>query len=344
MRSRSADALEIARVGDFRSVVRLGQFRTGDLGAYIPEGAVVPEPVLETLGLVGRLAGRDRNRVKAVRLRGVLSQGIVLPAAPEWALGDDVADELGIVKYVPPVPTSMSGQCWAAGPERTLKYDIENVKRYPDVFRAGEEVVYTEKIHGTWMQVGVVGPELADPEHGDVIVASKGLGAKGLAFMAVEENRTNLYLRTAAEHRIPERIRAVFGTTEPTFVLGEVFGRGVQDLAYGADTSVRIGYRVFDIYRGRPGHGRYLDHAELDAALTELGLPRVPVLAREPFDPARMQVLTDGRETLSGTGAHVREGVVVRPVRERRDDRIGRVQLKSVSAAYLLRKGGTEFN
>jgi RNA ligase (TIGR02306 family) len=101
---------------------------------------------------------------------------------------------------------------------------------------------------------------------------------------------------------------------------------------------------VFDIYRGRPGHGRYLDHAELDAALTELGLPRVPVLAREPFDPARMQVLTDGRETLSGTGAHVREGVVVRPVRERRDDRIGRVQLKSVSAAYLLRKGGTEFN
>ncbi len=41
---------------------------------------------------------------------------------------------------------------------------------------------------------------------------------------------------------------------------------------------------------------------------------------------------------------HIREGIVMVPAVERRDARIGRVCLKSVSADYLTRKGGTEFN
>ena len=53
---------------------------------------------------------------------------------------------------------------------------------------------------------------------------------------------------------------------------------------------------------------------------------------------------TDGRETISGRGLHIREGVVVRPCAERRHEALGRVQLKSVSERYLLRKGGTEYN
>ena len=46
--------------------------------------------------------------------------------------------------------------------------------------------------------------------------------------------------------------------------------------------------------------------------------------------------------TIAGNGAHFREGVVIRPLVERRDDRLGRVILKIVSEEYLLRKGGTE--
>jgi hypothetical protein len=53
---------------------------------------------------------------------------------------------------------------------------------------------------------------------------------------------------------------------------------------------------------------------------------------------------TDGR-TVVGSGAHLREGVVIVPLAERRDDQIGRVILKSVSGDYLTRKGeATEFN
>ncbi|MFT4978137.1 MAG: RNA ligase (TIGR02306 family), partial [Myxococcota bacterium] len=78
----NADALEIARVGDYRAVVGKGQLATGDLIAYIPEQSLVPQPLLVELGLVGRLAGKEKNRVKALRLRGVLSQGLCYPARP----------------------------------------------------------------------------------------------------------------------------------------------------------------------------------------------------------------------------------------------------------------------
>ncbi len=347
----NADALELARIGDYCAVVRKGQFQTGDLVAYIPEQAVVPVDVLESLGLTGRLAGPDKNRVKAIKLRGVLSQGICLPARKGWTEGMDVTAELGISKYEPPIPTHMGGAVYGAGLDRCMKYDIENFKRYPDVIEAGEEVIFTEKIHGTWCQLGLVPESMAHPEHGRLVVSSKGLAAKGLAMIPdAEENASNLYLRVARSLDIASRLSRVFAdelaSQKPVFVLGEVFGRGVQDLSYGAvaSTETQLGFRVFDIYIGLPGSGHYLGHVALSKACRELELMRVPVVYRGPFSRETMYEHTNGRETVSGKQLHIREGVVVRPVVERYDDSLGRVQLKSVSDAYLLRKGGTEYN
>lgn len=81
----NADALELAQVGLFRAVVAKGAYRPGDWAVYIPESALVPEGLVEELGLTGKLAGSRRNRVKAIRLRGELSQGIVCrPHAQGW--------------------------------------------------------------------------------------------------------------------------------------------------------------------------------------------------------------------------------------------------------------------
>jgi hypothetical protein len=46
-------------------------------------------------------------------------------------------------------------------------------------------------------------------------------------------------------------------------------------------------------------------------------------------------------ETVAGGGAHMRESIVITPTVERRDNRFGRVILKEVSPAYLLRRGDT---
>lgn len=347
----NADALEIARVGDYRSVVRKGQFRGGELVAYIPEQSVLPAALLDELGLRGKLAGKDGDRVKAIKLRGVLSQGLVYPARPDWRVGQDVTAELGVRKWEPPPPPAhMNGVCYAAGLDRCMRYDIENFKAFPEVLQPGEEVVFTEKIHGTWAQVGYLPPGMVDA-HGHLVVSSKGLAAKGLAFIPdAPDNVSNLYLRVARGLEIDRRISEVFvaelAADRPVFVLGEVFGAGVQDLAYGAkaDATGALGFRVFDIHVGRPGQGEYLADEALERACAALGLPRVPVVFRGPFSRETMLAHTDGRETVTGKGLHIREGIVVRPTRERRDPRLGRVQLKSVSEKYLLRSGGTEYN
>jgi len=345
----NADALEIARVGDYRSVVRKGDFSSGQLVAYIPEQAILPAALLEKMGLTGKLAGSGRDRVKAIRLRGVLSQGLVLAARPEWNEGDDVTAQLEISKWEPPIPSSMNGQVYGAGTDRCVRYDVENFKAFPEVLEEGEPVVFTEKIHGTWCQLGLV-PKDADAPHGRLIVSSKGLSSKGLAFVPeAPENENNLYLRVARHLEIERKLDETFAEelqAAPVFVLGEVFGQGVQDLGYGAKTAQdrMLGFRVFDIYVGWPGQGGYLSDAPLDEACRALGLARVPVLYRGAFSRELMAAHTDGRESVSGERLHIREGIVIRPQTERRHPKLGRVQLKSVSAKYLLRKGGTEHN
>jgi RNA ligase (TIGR02306 family) len=349
----NADRLELAQVGAYKSIVLKGKYQPGDLVAYIPEASVLPDDLIEEMGLTGRLAGKQANRVKAIRLRGIVSQGLCLEAREGWNEGDNVADELGIIKWEPPIPAHMSGAVYGAGADRCMKYDIENWKRYPDILEVGEQVVFTEKIHGTWCQMGLVPEEWSHPKHGRFVCSSKGMSAQGLAFQPeAEQNVNNLYLRAARGQSVQDKIEAAFsgelGTGLPVFLLGEVFGHGVQDLHYGASTArdERLGFRVFDIYVGRPHHGRYLNDDELDAACDRLGVPRVPVLYRGPFSLDAMAEWTTGKETVSGNGMHVREGIVMRPVVERRDDLsgLGRVQLKSVSEKYLFRKGGTEFN
>ena len=334
----NADRLELAAIGGFRCVVGKDSYVDGDLAAYIPEGAICPDWLITELGLEGKLAGSRKNRVKAVQLRGALSQGLVFPVRDgmirgrQVVEGDDVTELLELVKYEPPIPISMQGEVRAVH-GATLKYDIEDFKKYPDEFRDGEPVVITEKLHGTWCCLGW------HAEQGP-IVTSKGMSDKGLALLLNDANKSNLYVRTWGAHQEAfesARTRTA-GDGRPFYVLGEVYGRGVQDLHYGQPNPA---FAMFDAYVGEPGTGRYLNPDELVESLTDL-FPLVPVLYRGPFSLAKLQELTDGTTTLGG--AHAREGVVLKPVAERVSNEFGRVILKSVSGKYLTRKGGTEFN
>ena len=57
----NADLLELAKIGEYRSAVKKGEFRSDDLAVYIPEAAIVPDWMLEKMGLEGRLAGKKRK-------------------------------------------------------------------------------------------------------------------------------------------------------------------------------------------------------------------------------------------------------------------------------------------
>ncbi|MGW1780918.1 RNA ligase (ATP) [Streptomyces sp. NPDC002143] len=336
-----ADALELAQVGLYRAVVAKGAYRTGEAALYIPEQSVLPTELVEELGLTGRLAGSRSDRVKAVRLRGELSQGIVcrpkaladVDLALAAAEGADFAERLGIVKWVPPIPPTMSGEVEAAL-DLLPWVDIENIQRYPGIFEPGEPVVLTEKLHGTACLLTYV----ADEER--VYVSSKGFGAKSLA---LAEDPRNLYWRAVRGHGVAE---AAAGLAERLGarrigIFGEVYGAGVQDLTYGADgRRDTLGYAVFDVSAEIDGTLRWLDAAEL----LEGRLPLVPRLFEGPYDSGRVLEVATGRETVSGRELHLREGVVIRPAVERYSPVTGgRAIAKAVSGAYLTRKGGTEY-
>jgi RNA ligase (TIGR02306 family) len=148
--------------------------------------------------------------------------------------------------------------------------------------------------------------------------------------------------------RLPEvagKVAAKYGARR-VGIFGEVFGRGVQDLAYGADATSALGYAAFDVSIDVNGVVRWLDPAEFRAVLTDVApdLPLVPELYAGPYVEALLLELATGRETVSGTAAHIREGIVVRSAGEHRNDVVGsRTIGKMVSADYLTRKGGTEY-
>jgi RNA ligase (TIGR02306 family) len=330
-----ADRLELVRIRGWKAVAARGAHAPGEAVVYIPEDAVVPEPVLEALGLTGKLAGKERNRVKAIRLRGELSQGLLMPVDVLHALtgpgdaepGRDVAQALGIVKYEEPIPAHLAGKV-VPWPTWMHKYtDIENIKNFPGVLREGEPVVFTEKLHGACAAFGMRAGEE------ELFTASRNL------CLAPDEG--SAYWRVAAELDIAAELRALLAATgaASATLYGEVLG--VQDLKYGlaGDT---LGFRWFDVALD----GEYQDYGgDAHRLLLERGLERVPLLYEGPFSEAVLAEHTDGATTL-GAG-HVREGVVVRPASERYDvdSNLGRVILKSISGDYLTRKGAaTEYH
>lgn len=345
----NADRLELAQVGLYNIVVGKGSYQTGDKVFYIPEASVLPENLIVTLGLEGKLAGSKHNRVKPVMLRGALSQGLVAPLSvvPEKAiveLGEDAdfADVLGITKYEQPIPTSLSGDV-TADDNIVSWIEIENLQRFPDTFVDGEPVVMTEKIHGTCSCY-----TFTDPVNGSgLIVTSKGLGSRRLA---LKEADTNLYWRMAKKYdlsAVAKNVADLFGgNVEKVAVFGETFG-AVQDLKYGL-TNGAYGFVMFDIHvtyhDGVALRTVWLNPDVVDRIGMESNVPTPPVLYSGPYDLGVVKSMASGLEQVSGTEAHIREGVVIRPV-VRDVNNFGSPRIaKFVSQEYLTRKGGTEYN
>jgi RNA ligase (TIGR02306 family) len=243
----------------------------------------------------------------------------------------------------------MAGEVEAA-PHLLRWIEIENIKRYPDMFEPGEEVVATEKIHGTcFLLTYEVGDDMPHENRlGKVWISSKGMGGKNLA---LKESDTNLYWRAARKYQLPALAAAIAERYNVVSVglYGEVYGRGVQDLHYGANAGAdsTLGFALFDVMVQPALSGaRFLDAAffKLDVAMVNsiagTAVRTAPVLYQGPYDYEVLAALTEGKETVSGQGFHLREGLVVRPVEEARSEQTGgRKIAKFVSDSYLTRGG-----
>jgi RNA ligase (TIGR02306 family) len=346
-------AIEIGKIGDYNTIVKKGLFKTGDLVVYILEQSIVPENILSEMGLVGKLAGSLKNRVKPTKFRKVISQGLVYPSRLEWELNQDVSSLLGITKYEPPIPAQLRGHMQMARKARPngspvrLAFDIENLKRYPKILQEGEEVVFTEKIHGTWMGIADVPADLREPEmmDGRFFIGSKGLTKDGVYWKDIPENKSNFYVSTAKKFNLLNKlaqIRELLGAEakdeDVIWLMGEAFGLQ-KGYGYGA-TSQDSDYRAFAIKVGP----RYLNRDEFSGLCILADIKTAPLLYRGPFSMEKVKEFTSGKETITTKNLHIREGIVITPVEERYDNFVGRVCLKSVSDDYLMKSTGEEFN
>lgn len=346
----NADTLSTTVVEGEPVVFKTGDFQTGDLAIYVPLDAVVPE--IKGTEFLGK-----HRRIKAVRLRGIYSEGLLLPISVlpkgNYKEGECVANILGIKKYEDQAPESWgtsgsSKKLSMRGDSNQEKnpgviphYDIESYKKYSHLLTEGEKVVVTEKIHGCNSRYGWVNGKFfvgshncfwRNPEREPSIWWKLFRTWRSLIRKPVPEKpfKPNLFWNIAKQYRLAEKLK-----NYPNYIFyGEIYGQ-VQDLTYGAGPQ-QVWFRVFDIYDVVNKY--WLDWGMVEIICEELKLGTVPVLYVGPFYESILAEHVEGQSVLA---KNIREGVVVKPYINRSHARFGRIILKWVSQGYKLRKGKT---
>jgi len=321
---QNSDNLGTVQVWGYTAIVRLGDIVEGDLAVYIEPDYVLPAPA-ENADVAARFAFLgDKRRVKAKRLRGTWSQGLLVKAWGDMKEGDDVMSLLGIIRYEPEMgKIGTDGN--AESPHDSLKslwkYGIENLRRNFDEFQPGEMVDITEKIHGANSKYAF--------RDGRMWVGSHSRWVKAPGTYTREDGTTydaaaNIWWSVLDQNPWIE----AWCRANPTMTLfGEVFGQ-VQDLKYDAKPG-QLFFRAFDILQQNLA---WMDVADFKSMLPPEH--RSPEVYTGPYN---FMIVEDLSRMDSKLAKHLAEGVVVKPMVERRF-RGGRVALKMVSDRYLSRE------
>jgi RNA ligase (TIGR02306 family) len=314
----NADRLGIVKIGGWTCVVAKGQFKPGDRAVYIEPDYVVPTNRPEFEFLKKGREDRTEHRMKAVRLRGQLSFGLLIPVPADVSgqpTGSNVMEVLNIRRYDPPVQVQAGGFDDAL-PEADWpqvyapKFDVEDLRKHDEIFTPGELVIVTEKIHGGNCRVV--------SKNGILYIGSRGrwlkLDVKTLWTRALA-NTPNL-AEWCAEN-------------DGTVLYGEVYGP-VQELKYGL---VEPQFAAFAAVR----NDKWIDQGCLHASLGEYNVPYAPVLYVGPYDRDFIAGLAEDDSNIpTAPKGHMMEGVVIVPQTERRHENLstGRVALKLISNRY----------
>ena len=318
-----ADRIELVAVDGWKVVAaKDAGYEAGHLVVYCEIDSFLPvRPEFEFLRKSSHKMMGDREgfRLRTVRLRGTLSQGLLLPVSvlgegAEVEEGDDVTALLGIVKYEPPVPAELAGKAKGLFPSFIPKTDevrVQNIASEYEGLRVRSDVQFyvTEKLDGSsatyFLKDGAFG------------VCSRNL--------ELLETEGNTFWRVARELGLEGKMRARGGNVA---LQGELIGEGIQGNPYRIKGHTVRFFNLYDIDRRA-----YLPVGDLSAAAAEMGLETVPVLGHNFTLPDTVEGMlgwADGKSALNPDTD--REGVVVRSL-----DRS--VSFKAISNRFLVNEG-----
>lgn len=393
----NADTLSIVRVFDaYDCIIKTGEYLPGELVAYIPVESDVDTARAEFSFLAPKARANGRHRVRAMKIRGEFSQGLILDAPKYMSEGDSVTEYFGLEKYLPPserefvrvglspMKKSRRSETWPL--EKTVwvesgmvvvllaaiaitfhfayyqwllavavqylysrfrihrirsknkrpnipYYDLDSIVRVKNPFVEGEDVVVTEKVHGSQFAAVHTGKMLHVKSR---TVFRNGAGAKdnpdfGFSFTSVWQEMADKY---GLEDKLKKKQNVV--------LFAEVYGDKIQSgFSYGCKEGERR-LAFFDAMDLKTR--KFYDYDKFNELCDELGLPIVPVLYRGPYSDMILRGMKANAEKTSTLalssglyGHHVCEGFVMSPAVERHDNTIGRPKLKYVGQSYLLK-------
>ena len=318
-----ADAIEVATVGGWKVVVKKNEFKAGELAVYFEIDSWVPNELAPflTKGTEPReYNGVKGERLRTVKLRGQISQGLLLPLEPtckniESLLFEDldVSVPLNVQKWERPIPAQLAGQVRGNFPALVPKTDqerIQNLSKQFDEFMLDTWSI-TEKLDGSSCTFYL---DDEDQFH----VCSRNLDLK--------EDENNSFWKTAKKYDIEGIMRR--NSMQGMAIQGEMIGEGIQGNQY----KVVLDFYVYDMYNTRTGE--YILPVQLKAACERLGLNHVPILAEGvTLVGSSIQSILSEAEGKSRLNGSEREGIVFKS--ESVHDR----SFKAISNKWLLKTG-----
>lgn len=323
-----ADKIEVATVDGWRVVVKKDSFKVNELAVFCEVDSWVPTTVAPFLTKPGHtpkeFEGVAGERLRTVKLRGQLSQGLLLKisdmveTAGCWSQvteGDDVSEWLGVVKWEKPIPANMVGVMRGNFPTKLQKTDqprIQNLSRELEKWIAeGAVWEVTEKLDGTsstfWLD-----------EDGVFHVCSRNVD--------LVEDTNNLYWQVAKKYCIEEKLRMCGAELHGVAIQGEICGPGIQGNQYGLTEPTLYVFALFESQTGT-----YCDSDNRQAIVKYLGLQHAPILGRvntdDEYSVQKLLEIAKGTSVINGS---VREGLVFQKV----DD--PSVSFKAINNDWLL--------
>lgn len=345
----NANALDIATVlGDYPVCTKINQYKVGDLVGYLPLETVVPDVEMfyflcpksyekyeENGEIKQRMVGpkyelgsvpAKYRRIKAKQMVGVYSMGMVVDAPPDLKEGDSIVEFYSLTKFEEeeedniPNAKKAKGANAASPPQGwTIPYyDIDGLRKFISCVKEDEEIVLTEKIHGS----------------------NSGFSHDGSKLWTKSRNfykkfdEDDLWWDAAIRYKLEEKL-----SKYPMKVFfGELYGT-VKGFRYDCEIVNGVmpsKLRFFDIFDVKTS--RYLDYDDFKTIINDLQLDAVPELYRGKYtNKSDIYFYAEGMSTLNPK--HIREGFVIKTIKERYEPKLnGRFQFKLIGEGYSLQK------
>ena len=314
-----ADKIETATVLGWNVVVKKDEFKVGDKALYFEIDSIVDhtDPMVSFLG--------DRKfRLKTIKLKGQISQGLLLPLSylnhygitdfTNIVEGQDFTEITKTIKWEPVIPAQLMGLVFGNFPTNIIsKTDEMRIQGYPEIIEEFKNLTcdcyQSIKMDGT----SCTAYTLDNERH----ICSRNMEFK------LDGNDSNLYVKMAKPLNIPNG----YG------VQAEICGNGIQKNKMSFPDVKLMVFNVFEI-----NNRRYLNYQEFIDFCFQYGMVTVPIIKVVKFEFNTVDEMLAYADTLEYPNHTVAEGVVIRPVIETYSHSLrGRLSIKAISNKFLLK-------